>query len=120
MHRCFWSESSNKRKTTILAVLRFKVPFERDAFRLNLFGTFRETTLKQVRNSSLGTFMRGNDTTSILQLRKHAQFFCPALKMISNANSAAVQNKVIFLLTCENFKFLFRWTRPDDRWSLLA
>ena len=51
----FWSESSNKRDTNILAVVRFKIPFERDAFRLNPFGTFRETTFKRVRNSSLGT-----------------------------------------------------------------
>ena len=49
----FWSESSNKRETNILAVVR--IPFERDAFRLNPFGTFRETTFKQARNSSLGT-----------------------------------------------------------------
>ena len=51
----FWSERSNKRETNILAVLRFKIPFERDPFRLNPFGTFRETTFKQVRNSSPGT-----------------------------------------------------------------
>ena len=51
----FCSESCNKCETNILAVLGFKIPFERDAFRFNSFGTFRETTLKQVRNSSLGT-----------------------------------------------------------------
>ena len=33
--------SSNKRETNILAVSRFKIPFERNAFRLNPFGTFR-------------------------------------------------------------------------------
>ena len=42
--RFFWSESSNKRETNILGVVRFKIPFERDPFRLNPFGTFRETT----------------------------------------------------------------------------
>ena len=36
-----------------LAVLRFEIPYERDAFRFNLLGTFREMTVKQVRNSSL-------------------------------------------------------------------
>ena len=36
-----------------LAVLRFEIPYERDAFRFNLLGTFRERTFKQVRNSSL-------------------------------------------------------------------
>ena len=38
------------------------------------FGTFRETTFKQVRNSSLGTFMRGNDTTSVTASEKYANF----------------------------------------------
>ena len=50
MHRCFWSESSNKRETNILAVSCFKVPFERDTFRFNPFGTLRETALKKVKN----------------------------------------------------------------------
>ena len=48
MHGYFWSKSSNKRETNILAVLRFKLPFERDTFRFNPFGTFPETTFKQV------------------------------------------------------------------------
>ena len=47
--------------------------------------------------------MQRNDTTSMVFYftvsGKHAQFSCPALKMISNANSAAVQNKLFFLLT---------------------
>ena len=51
----FWSKNSNKPETNVLAVVRFKIPFERDGFRLIPFGTFRETTFKQVRNSSLGT-----------------------------------------------------------------
>ena len=50
----FLSESSNKRETNILAVVRFKTPFERDAFRFNILSAlFRETTFKQGRNSSL-------------------------------------------------------------------
>ena len=51
----FWSESPNKRKTNISDVLRIKIPVERDALRFDPFGTSRETTSKQVRNSSLGT-----------------------------------------------------------------
>ena len=53
----FWSESSNKRETNILALLRFKIPFtiQRDAFGFNPFGTFGGTTFRQVRNSSPGT-----------------------------------------------------------------
>ena len=42
--RKFWSESPSKRKTSILAVLRFQKPFERDILRFNPFSTFRETT----------------------------------------------------------------------------
>ena len=104
----FLSESSNKRETNILAVVRFKTPFERDAFRFNILSAlFRETTFKQGRNSSLlslcvnhSLFMLGNETTSILRLRRSThKYSCPALKMISNANSAAVQqNKLIFFL----------------------
>ena len=44
----------NKSKTNILAVLRFKIPFERNAFRFNPFDALRETTFKQARNLSLG------------------------------------------------------------------
>ena len=44
----FGSESPNKRETSILAVLRFEKPFERDVFRFNLFSTFRETTFVRV------------------------------------------------------------------------
>ena len=39
---------SNKRETNILAVLRLQIPFETDAFRFNLFGTFRGMTFKHV------------------------------------------------------------------------
>ena len=46
--RNFWSESPSKRKTSILAVLRFEKPFERDIFRFNPFITFRETTFVRV------------------------------------------------------------------------
>ena len=46
--RNFWSESPNKRETSILAVLRFEKPFERDVFRFNPFSTFRETTFVRV------------------------------------------------------------------------
>ena len=63
----------------ILAVLRFEIPLERENFRLNPFGTFRKT------------FIQENDATSILTSEKPS-----ALKMISNANSALVQNKHIF------------------------
>ena len=41
--------SSNKRETSFLAVL-----CSENAFRYNPSGTFRDTTVKQVRNSSLG------------------------------------------------------------------
>ena len=56
----------NKRETNILAVLRFKIPFERDAFCFYLFGIFRETTFKQVRNSSLGTLCPCRGMTRLL------------------------------------------------------
>ena len=46
--RNFWSESPNKRETSILAVLRFEKPFERDVFRFNPLSTFRETTFVRV------------------------------------------------------------------------
>ena len=52
----FWSENSKNRETNILAVLRLKIPFQRDAFRFNKFSTFRETTFKLVSTSSLGIF----------------------------------------------------------------
>ena len=42
------SESPNKRETSILAVLRFEKPFERDVFRFNPFISFRETTFVRV------------------------------------------------------------------------
>jgi len=48
LHPYFWSESSNKLKTSILAVLRFEKPFKRDVFQFNPFSTFRETTFKRV------------------------------------------------------------------------
>ena len=44
----FRSESSNKREISILAVLRFEKPFERDVFRFNPFSTFRDTTFVRV------------------------------------------------------------------------
>ena len=44
----FWSESPNKRETSILAVLRFEIPFERDVFRFSPFSTLRETTFVRV------------------------------------------------------------------------
>ena len=44
----FRSESPNKQKTSILAVLRFEKPFERDVFRFNRFSNFRETTFVRV------------------------------------------------------------------------
>ena len=63
----------------IFYVLCFKVPLERDAFRLNPFGTFRETTFKQVRSFALcvnhSSFMQGNDTTSILRFRRSTYNF---------------------------------------------
>ena len=46
--RNFWSESPNKQETSIIAVLRFEKPFERDVFRFNPFRTFRETTFVRV------------------------------------------------------------------------
>ena len=46
--RNFWSKSPNNWETSILAVLRFEKPFERDLFRFNLFSTFRETTFVRV------------------------------------------------------------------------
>ena len=47
--------------------------------------------------------------------------FLPALNIISNANSVAVQNKLTFFLLARIiFNFLFRWTQPDARWPLLA
>ena len=49
----FSERKFNRCKTNILAVLRFEISFERDAFRFNLFVTFRERTFKRVRNSSL-------------------------------------------------------------------
>ena len=44
----FWSESPKKRETSILAFLHFEKPFERDAFRVTPFSTFRETTFVRV------------------------------------------------------------------------
>ena len=44
--RNFWSESPNKRETSILAVLRFEKPFERAVFLFYLFSIFRETTFR--------------------------------------------------------------------------
>ena len=41
----FWSD---KRKTSILADLRFEKPLERDVFRFNPFITFREMTFVRV------------------------------------------------------------------------
>lgn len=73
----------------ILAVLRFEIPLERETFRLNPFGTFRET------------FIQGNDATSILTSEKPS-----ALKMISNANSALVQNKLIFFSWTVSISYL--------------
>ena len=46
--RSFFSERPHKRETSILAVLRFEKPFERDVFRFNPFSTFRETTFVRV------------------------------------------------------------------------
>ena len=48
----------------------------------------------------------------------HVLFSCPAL--FSNANSAAVQNKMIFFsLSPLKLQFLiYRETQPDDRWPL--
>ena len=46
--RNFWSESPNKRETSILAFLHFEKPFERDVFRVTPFSTFRETTFVRV------------------------------------------------------------------------
>ena len=43
----FFGANSKKCEIKILAVLRFEIPFERDAFRFNLFGTFRERTRSQ-------------------------------------------------------------------------
>ena len=103
----FLSESSNKRETNILALVRFKIPFERDAFRFNILSALSEKQLPsrvEIRVLALcvnhSLFMLGNDTTSILRLRRSThKYSCPALKMISNANSAAVQlNKLIFFL----------------------
>ena len=75
MHRYLGSESSNKREKSTLTVLRFKIPFERDAFGFNPFGTFRETTFRlEIRALALcvnhSSFMQANDTTSILRLRR--------------------------------------------------
>ena len=43
-------------------------------------------------------FMHRNDSTSILRLRRSTKIYSwLALKMISNANSEAVQNKLIFI-----------------------
>ena len=51
--RNFWSESPNKRETSILAVLCFEKPFERDVFRFNPFRTFRETTFVRVYSNAI-------------------------------------------------------------------
>ena len=101
----FLSESSNKRETNSLALVRFKIPFERDAFRFNILSALSEKQLPsrvEIRVLALcvnhSLFMLGNDTTSFLRLRRSThKYSCPALKMISNANNAAVQlNKLIF------------------------
>ena len=47
-YRDFWSESPNKRETSILVVLHFEKPIERDVFRFSPFSTFRETTFVRV------------------------------------------------------------------------
>ena len=68
-------------------------------------------------------FMLENDTTSILfyGFGKARITFLPAQTIISNANSAAVQNKLTFFLLARIiFNFLFRQTQPDARWPLLA
>ena len=104
----FLSESSNKRETNILAVVRFKIPFERDTFRFNILSALSEKQRQsrvEIRVFALcvnhSLFMLGNGTTSILRLRRSThKYSCPALKMISNANSAAVQpNKLIFFFS---------------------
>ena len=57
--RNFWSQSSNKRETSILAVLRFEKPFERYVFRFNPFRTFRETTFVRVYSNAVLVSRRG-------------------------------------------------------------
>ena len=67
--RCFLSENSKKCETKVLAVLRFEIAFEIDAFRFNLFSTLRERAFKQVSLiESWGfvlSFIQGRDATSI-------------------------------------------------------
>ena len=58
--------ASTNGTTNILAVLRFKIPFQRDACRFKPFGTFRETTFKQFRNSIPGTLCSCREMTRLL------------------------------------------------------